>query len=46
VDARVADLLSRMTLDEKVAQTLAVWQQKRMLVDAGGNFDPSKAAAV
>jgi beta-glucosidase len=46
VDARVADLLSRMTLDEKVAQTLAVWQQKRMLVDASGNFDPSKAAAV
>src|SRR6186713_1893239 len=46
VDARVADLLSRMTLDEKVAQTLAVWQQKRMLVDASGNFDPTKAAAV
>jgi beta-glucosidase len=42
----VKDLLSRMTLDEKVAQTLAVWQQKRMLVDASGNFDPSKAAAV
>ena len=35
-----------MTLDEKIAQTLAVWQQKRMLVDASGNFDPSKAAAV
>jgi len=46
VDARVVDLLSRMTLDEKVAQTLAVWQQKRMLVDASSNFDPSKAAAV
>lgn len=35
-----------MTLEEKVAQTLAVWQQKRGLVDAGGNFDPAKAAPI
>ena len=46
VERRVEDLLGRMTLEEKVAQTLAVWQQKRALVDAGGNFDPAKAAAV
>ena len=46
VDARVADLVSRMTLDEKIAQTLAVWQQKTQLVDASGNFDASHAAAV
>ena len=34
IERRVADLLARMTLEEKVAQTLAVWQQKRGLVDA------------
>jgi len=46
VEKRVADLLGRMTLEEKVAQTLAVWQQKRQLVDATGTFDPTKASAV
>jgi beta-glucosidase-like glycosyl hydrolase len=46
VERRVADLLSRMTLEEKMAQTLAVWQQKRGLVDASGTFDPSKASAL
>ena len=35
-----------MTLEEKVAQTLAVWQQKRQLVDANGKFDPAKAAPI
>jgi beta-glucosidase len=35
-----------MTLEEKVAQTLAVWQQKRGLVDATGAFDPEKAAPI
>jgi beta-glucosidase len=46
IDRRVDDLVSRMTLEEKVAQTLAVWQQKRALVDANGQFDPTKAAAL
>ncbi len=46
VERRVEDLLGRMTLEEKVAQTLAVWQQKRGLVDASGNFDPAKAAPI
>ena len=46
VEKRVADLLGRMTLEEKVAQTLAVWQQKRQLVDANDTFDPAKATAV
>ena len=45
VETRVADLLSRMTLDEKIAQTLAVWQQKRTLVDASGNFDAVEGRA-
>jgi beta-glucosidase len=43
---RVKDLLSRMTLEERAAQMLCVWQKKpEMLVDAQGNFDPKKAKA-
>ena len=44
---RVADLLARMTLEEKAAQMVCVWQKKtHMLVDSRGNFDlqPAKAA--
>jgi beta-glucosidase len=41
---RVKDLLRRMTLEEKAAQMMCVWQQKaETLVDADGNFDPAKA---
>ena len=41
---RTKDLLSRMTLEEKAAQMMCVWQKKaEMLVDADGNFDPKKA---
>ena len=41
---RVKDLLSRMTLEEKAAQMMCVWQQKaQTLVDAEGRFDPDKA---
>src|SRR5262245_20860770 len=37
---RVADLLSRMTLEEKAAQMTCIWQQKaEKLLDANGNFD-------
>ena len=40
---RVKDLLSRMTLQEKAAQMLCIWQQKpQTLVDADGNFDEKK----
>ena len=43
---RVQDLLGRMTLEEKAAQMLCVWQTKaEMLVDANGNFDLRKAKA-
>jgi beta-xylosidase len=46
VDKRVKDLLSRMTLEEKVAQMLCIWQQKpAKLVDEKGRFDPVKADA-
>jgi beta-glucosidase len=44
VERRVRDLLSRMTLEEKAAQMMCVWQQKaETLVDAEGNFDLAKA---
>src|ERR1700678_1878020 len=45
-ERRVQDLLSRMTLQEKAAQMLCVWQKKAdLLLDAKGNFDPQKARA-
>ena len=46
VEARVADLLSRMTLEEKVAQTVALWSGKSALVDENGEFASAKAAGV
>ncbi len=46
VDARVADLLARMTLEEKAAQMVGVWQLKtQMLVGDDGQFDLEKARA-
>ncbi|MCU6453728.1 glycoside hydrolase family 3 C-terminal domain-containing protein [Sphingomonas sp. A2-49] len=46
VDLRVADLIGRMTLDEKVAQLTAIWGDKaRMMVDGGLDFDPARASA-
>jgi beta-glucosidase len=46
IDERVDDLLSRMTLEEKVAQMLGIWRQKDdALVDAAGRFDAAKAEA-
>jgi len=42
VQARVNDLLGRMTLEEKVAQTQCLWLQKGKLF-TGGKFDPEKA---
>lgn len=42
---RVADLLSRMTLAEKIAQMTCIWNEKNTkLLDADGEFDPSLAA--
>jgi beta-glucosidase len=44
IDQRVADLLSRMTLEEKAAQMICVWQTKpQQLLDKNGNFDIAKA---
>jgi len=45
-EKRVRDLLSRMTLEEKAAQMMCVWQEKKTkLLDAAGKFDPRKASA-
>jgi len=43
---RVKDLLARMTLQEKAAQMMCVWQERaQKLLDAEGNFDHTKAKA-
>jgi beta-glucosidase len=46
IDARVEDLLKRMTLEEKVAQLLTVWDSKVKLLDAQKRLDPAKVAAL
>lgn len=42
VDQRVADLLSRMTVEEKIAQTESLWitNNLKMFIDEKGNFSP------
>ena len=45
-EERTADLLGRMTLEEKAAQMVGVWQLKsETLVGADGTFDLAKARA-
>jgi beta-glucosidase len=39
----VDDLLARMTLEEKVAQMLCLWNAKRQITDTQGRFDPARA---
>ena len=41
---RVEDLLSRMTLEEKVAQMVAVWEHKDRIQTADGTFSPERAS--
>ena len=43
VAARVADLLGRMTLEEKVAQMRTLWMDKGKIIE-GKAFSPAKAA--
>lgn len=43
VDARVEDLLGRMTLEEKMTQITAVWTRRNELFDARGRFDAAAA---
>lgn len=44
-EARIADLIARMTLEEKVAQMLTIWEQKEQVQTPSGDFDPAKASA-
>jgi len=44
VEARLEDLLKRMSLEEKVAQMLSIWDAKTNVFDARLEFDPGKMA--
>jgi beta-glucosidase len=53
MEQRIDDLLSRMTLDEKVAQLESAWENRQfhkdpqtLMVDDKGNFLPDRAAAL
>src|SRR3569623_1310420 len=41
---RVEDLLSRMTLEEKVAQMVTVWEHKDRIQHPAGDFSPAAAS--
>lgn len=43
VEARVEDLLGRMTLEEKIAQITTVWVKKDQILTPAGDFDPARA---
>lgn len=45
VEARVDDLLARMTLEEKIAQITTVWENKVRIFDANLQLDPSKLSS-
>jgi beta-glucosidase len=46
INERVADLLSQMTLEEKAAQMICIWQRKAtMLLNEQGDFDLAIARA-
>lgn len=45
-DVRARDLISKMTLDEKIMQLQAFWSHKARIFDANGDFDETKAKEV
>jgi beta-glucosidase len=44
IDARVQDLLGRMTLEEKAAQLIGIWLTKAKIQTPEGEFSPEEAA--
>ena len=44
IERRVEDLLGRMTLEEKVAQMITVWEHKDRIQTASGDFSPQGAS--
>nr|UXE44973.1 beta-xylosidase [uncultured bacterium] len=46
VERRVADLLSRMTLEEKIAQIGGLGHRESDFIDANGKFDPIRAEPI
>jgi len=46
IEARVNDLLARMTLEEKLAQIITTWQSKRQIYGPNQSFDAAAAARV
>lgn len=44
VETRVADLMARMTIEEKLAQMVATWTDKSAIQDEADFFDPAKAS--
>lgn len=45
IPARIEDLLKRMTLEEKVAQLVAIWEHKDRIQTPAGDFSPAQASA-
>ncbi|MEM9930712.1 MAG: glycoside hydrolase family 3 N-terminal domain-containing protein, partial [Bacteroidota bacterium] len=43
VEARIEDLIARMTVEEKVAQVTAVWNDKRRMDNEDYSFNPDSA---
>ncbi|QJU60738.1 beta-glucosidase [Sphingomonas sp. AP4-R1] len=45
IEARVDDLLGRMTLEEKITQITAIWEAKATIFDSKLQLDPAKLRA-
>ena len=46
LEQRVEDLLSRMTLEEKIAQITTIWNRKQEILTPAGDFDAVKARKI
>jgi beta-glucosidase len=46
LEQRMEDLLSRMTLEEKIAQITCIWNRKQEILTPAGDFDPAKAKRI